>query len=197
MVDSKFFVEHIENEAKQTAHTLLTDAENEKLASETLWAQEVETLLAHNKQKMQAQAEQITARYTAATQTEVSRITTLAKQQVFDATLTATAERIANMTDKIYSEWIAHLLITHAQPNDTVIVSSIDSKRITQKFIEAFNTKHNFSLNLSSKHHEGSRGIILKNAKYDKNLTVDSLLESAREDLESDILSILFPVKNG
>jgi len=192
MVDSKFFVEHIDanaNTAAQAIRDASTLEEREKFAR---LEKELAELEAQNAKKAQIDATQIASAGHAKAKLDAANVILSAKKQALDAAISAARERILNRTDNVYSEWIGKLIAAHAQSGDTVVAAKADTKRITRSFIEKLSAKLKISLSLSDKTHRGVGGILLQNSGYDKNLSLDALLESLQEEFESDILQMLF-----
>ena len=115
-----------------------------------------------------------------------------AKRALIDDVYRMAESKILSMSDEEYLEFVKRLISKFAEEGDEVIIAKSDERRITANWLAdcAFNLQ--ISLKFSSDRHSMSGGVILRSAKYDKNLTVPALMDEAKRSTESYVVESLF-----
>jgi len=111
-----------------------------------------------------------------------------AKQKLIETAFENAGNAVVKMDDKAYGEMISKLITRYASDGESVIICKNDAKRITQSFLNKFDK----NLKLSNKFGDFDGGIILAKGEYEKNLTLDVLLDESRERVENKVASVLF-----
>jgi len=180
--------------------TILTDADVQSdLLIKTAMLAETEAFAALEREfsqrtngTAQNDADKIKAARAAESRMAASNLLLSAKQKAMDACYAAAKQKILGFSDAAYRDLLGALLAKHAVNDNAVILAERDKKRISKDFVDKLAVTHKIKLTLSNKTHPYEGGIILEGAAFDKNLTIDALLESAREETESEVAEILF-----
>lgn len=122
---------------------------------------------------------------------EVKKMILSAKHEVLDKTFARAIEKIQALPSRKYLDLISSIL-EYAEDGDVVRIRKEDAKVITKAFIEAQSKKLKRKISLSSEYIDITGGIMLSNESYDKNLSLDILMQSLREELETEISNKLF-----
>lgn len=115
-----------------------------------------------------------------------------AKQQVLDNIYKEAIQKILNMTDNIYRDFIGALIKKYAENQDVVMICERDSKRLHSQWLEKISEEIKMVLTLSSDFHSHRGGVILASQRYDKNLTLDVLINEMRAEYDLKLVKTLF-----
>ena len=85
---------------------------------------------------------------------------------------------------------MSDLILKYAEDGDEVIISEKDKNRLSSEWLKGLSEK--VSLSLSSCFHNDEGGIILRGKKYDKNLTVSSIIAEVRNLTAATVAKRLF-----
>lgn len=115
----------------------------------------------------------------------------LAKKQEKLAEAFKTALEQISSSEVSYRAFITEILKQYASDNDTVVVSEKDKERIPASFVSAFAKENKLKLSYRA---DGkfSGGVILEGGSYDKNMTLETVIDEFKKDNESRIAAILF-----
>ncbi|MCL2555831.1 MAG: V-type proton ATPase subunit E [Firmicutes bacterium] len=114
------------------------------------------------------------------------------KQDLVDRVFNEAKKSILALADKAYLDFLEKLIVKYAENDDAVVFAKYDIKRIPKGFIDTLNLKSKLKLHVSEKTHDNEGGIILEGKSYDKNLTIDALINLIRFEKQTDIARILF-----
>lgn len=115
-----------------------------------------------------------------------------AKRELIDKVYAMAKQKLLAMTDAEYLKFITKLIAKFAEDGDEVIICARDEKRITAAWVSDRGYDLQISLKLSNERHNDAGGIILRSKKFDKNLTVGSMLNEAEDGTESYVAKRLF-----
>lgn len=101
------------------------------------------------------------------------------KQECVAAVYDSVKTKVLELPDAKYLAFIAGLVKAEAEDGDEVIISKRDAKRITAAWLKKCAPKK--KLTLSKEQGDFSGGVILRNADYERDLTVDSVVEELKE----------------
>lgn len=196
-MEDSIIIDNIINTAHNSAAALVKTADAEK--GELIETASAELALKQKTEleKAEREAQLILERRVCVANLESNKTLLKARQQVLKNAYEQVYNKVLNMTDNIYREFIANLIIKFAENNDRVMICEKDDKRITSEFIKKIADQLKINLSLSSQFHNGKGGIILSSSKYDKNLTLETLIAQLRETTESKCVQKLFSPDNG
>lgn len=110
-------------------------------------------------------------------------------QDVFDSALT----KMCSLGRDEYLVFCERLLIEASESGDEVIEISADEKHIDKDWLDKFNEKHGTKITLADKRLNISGGFLLSKNRVCINCSLEMLVQTAQEKLETEVVKRLFP----
>ena len=120
------------------------------------------------------------------------------KQRDIDAVFQKAVETLCKFEDDEYRALMKRMLLSGVQTGEEeIILSQRDKTRLTQSFLDELNEEVRNSgkkgnLTISQEIRKMSGGFVLRRGDIELNGTFESLFESSREELESEVGRLLF-----
>jgi V/A-type H+-transporting ATPase subunit E len=120
------------------------------------------------------------------------------KQRAIDAVFQAAIETLCQLDDDEYRALMKRMLLSGVQTGEEeIILSQRDKTRLTQSFLDELNEElqnngKKGSLTISQEIREMSGGFVLRRTDIELNSSFESLFESSRDELESEVGRLLF-----
>lgn len=192
MEGKEAIVDSILVSARDAAANIVADAkaERDELVATTLESAEREG--AEQLARAHEDAAMLKSRRLKLAELDSRKVILTAKQQVIEKAYVQAETKILNMTDNVYRDFIGSIVCRYAEDGDEIIIAARDAKRLHYDWVDGLNKKLHMNLTLSDRCHNGRGGVILTNAKYDKNLTVEMLVAETRTQTESEVAARLF-----
>lgn len=178
--------------ARDAAANMISDAESERAELFARVDSEADTARSEAIEKAESDAVMLKSRRRKLAELDARKILLAAKRQVIEKAYAQAVTKILNMTDNVYRDFIGGLVSCYAEDGDEIIISERDVKRLHYDWAEELSKKRNMNLSLSHKFHAGRGGVILTNERYDKNLTLERLVEETRSVTETAVTEKLF-----
>ncbi|MDI6601083.1 MAG: V-type ATP synthase subunit E [Thermoanaerobacteraceae bacterium] len=120
-----------------------------------------------------------------------------AKQELIDRAFKEAGDVLINMNKEDYVELLFKLLLKSELDGNVKIIFSKKDRENMPDFIERANeylklNNKQLTLNLSDESFEGDGGFILSSKGIEENYRIKTLIEEKREEIEPDVISILF-----
>ena len=166
--------------AKKAAAAMLEDAEAERNEAEESVRASLE------KAKLESDADAARAADAAYAgriklgELEASKVLLDAKQRIVAEVYEGVRERILKASSAEYLKLMQKLVVEAAEDGDEIIAPAGD-KRITAAWVKKVSTAAKKKLKLSSEKGDFEAGVILRNQKYDRDLTVDEIVADLKE----------------
>lgn len=164
-----------------------------------------DAVTAEARTRIEAQGERMRGKARQRADEERNRIVTLArlsgrrellseKQRLIDRVFEETKRSILEMGAGDYRRLIRAFLRDTSETGDVEVIIDINETRIDQGFLDevARDLDGAGSLKLSSERREIGGGFILRSGRTETNCTLETILRDARENLETEVASILF-----
>lgn len=116
---------------------------------------------------------------------EANKVLLDARQKCVAAVYDGVRERILSAPDAQYLALMQKLIVEVCEDGDEVIAAKSD-KRITAEWVKKVSTAAKKKLTLSATKGDFSGGVVLRNARYDRSLTVDDIVAELKERTVSD-----------
>lgn len=153
-----------------------------------------------SKEKFSAATRQATEerkRILALAQLEARNDILRAKREVIEEAFRGVLERLCSLSEVGYWELLKKTLVEIAGGGEEIILSSSDHKRIPREFLNQINellikNGKRGSLKLSRETRNIRGGFILKAGGVEINNSFESLVDSIREEIELEVVGILF-----
>lgn len=122
---------------------------------------------------------------------EAGKAVLKAKQECVSAVYDRVRERILSAPDKEYLALLQRLIVSVCEDGDEVVASARDAKRVNADFVKKAGAAAGKKLTLSDTRGDFSGGVILRNARYDRDLTVDEIVNDLKERTVTQTVSRL------
>jgi len=117
-----------------------------------------------------------------------SKAILFAKQEIIDKAFQTAKQNILKLSDAKYFELLSKIISKHANSGDIIIFNASDKKRVPKEFLNNIKIK----LSISDSTHSFSGGVVLESKSFDRNLTLEALLEQVKEQHQVEIVRMLF-----
>jgi len=193
-------VDKILSEANAEAEKIKTEA-NDKIAAEEA---ELQTELADYQKQTETLAQQAAqekrSRMLAAARMDIRKQHLTAKIQLLDEVFIKARQKLNDLSDQQYQEFISALMIKAVETGDEEVITGKQEKRIDLDLIKQVNRKLGpglrGNLRLSDTKAGIDGGFILKRGKIQLNASIGVLLATVRENLEIQLAADLFGQDN-
>ncbi len=185
--DAQKEASHIRDEAKAKADEILESARKE---AESIKSKILATA--------QAQAEEEKKRILSLARLESRNSILSQKQDAVASALKGALDKLLSLPSKEYQELLKKMIVNAVTTGEEeIILSPHDRKRITNNFVEEVNSilvrqGRRGNLKLSAEARDIKGGFVLRSDKIEANNSFPALLETLREEIEPQILRILF-----
>ncbi|MBP5307708.1 MAG: V-type ATP synthase subunit E [Clostridia bacterium] len=120
---------------------------------------------------------------------DCNKLTLSARREVIDAVFDGALQKLCALPEAEYAAFIGKLLSKHAEGGETVVLSFRCGCREKIAALPVIKEKN---LTVSKEYGKFSGGAVLVGGGYDKNLTFEALIESAREEKQAEVVAALF-----
>ncbi|MGQ9608599.1 MAG: V-type ATP synthase subunit E [bacterium] len=194
-------LERIEQDAKSQAEDIKKKASSaaEKIIQEA--NEQAEALKKSALEDAKVRAEQHKQRIISAANLEFRKEILAEKQNAIDEAFKEAMRLLVNMNDDEYKKTIKNMILSNVQTGDEeIIFSERDKNRLGNGFLRDVNNqltknKKKGNLTLSKSTYDMPGGFVMKRGDIELNNSFSALMESLREDLESEVSKILFPTE--
>ncbi len=177
-------IDDILQSAKTTAAAMVEEAEAERADAETALRAELEKAKADSDAEAARAADSAYSGLVKLGELEAGKIMLDARQRVVAAVYDGVRARITGAGDAEYLGLMHKLVVEACEDGDEVIPPKGD-KRITAAWVKKAATAAKKKLSLG-KPEDISGGLILRNSKYDRALTVDEIVADLKERTVAD-----------
>lgn len=184
-------IDDILSSARNTAAVMIEEATAERDASVEALRAELEKAEAAAAEKTRAAADAVYAGQVKLGELESGKLMLKAKQDCVAAVYAAVREKILGLSDAKYLELMQKLIVRYCEDGDELIAAKADAKRVTAAWVKKVATAAKKKLTLSTERGDFAAGVILRNARYDRDLTVDELIADLKDRTESEVVQKL------
>ena len=135
-------------------------------------------------------------RSNASAELKTKQILLTGKQELLNDTIGMAKEKLSNLSDQEYVDFIKKLFSKHVPSEDAVLkLNAADLKRIPQDVIDGFVKSaedKGAKLTVSSEAAEIKNGFVLDFGGIEENCTFDALIDQNIEELQDKVKSLLF-----
>ena len=104
-----------------------------------------------------------------------------AKQECVSAVYARVRQKILTAPDKEYLALLQKLIDGVCEDGDVVIAAKADDKRVTADFVKKVSAAAKKKLTLGKERGDFEGGVILRNDKYDRSITVDDIVDELKD----------------
>lgn len=198
MPESKQITDRIAAEALKKAQAITAKARDQAgTVLEEARAQALEYWQgAQERAKREAEEEQ--KRIISAAMLEKKKMILDARRKIISKVFDNAADRIRNLADKEYEEYIKNLIVRYAEGQSAeLFIAYKDQDRFSATFIDEVNealarSGKNTVISYSRKDHDIYEGFVLSSGKYQIDVSLKSIIDMHKEKLEADVVKMLF-----
>ena len=131
--------------------------------------------------KIEADAQAVYSGQVKLGELEAGKVMLKARQACAAAVYDGVKAKLLAASDKEYLDLYARLISGVCEDGDEVIVAKSDAKRMTAAWVKKVSTAAKKKLTLSKTQGEFEGGVMLRNARYDRDLSVDEVIGELKE----------------
>lgn len=180
MIGKQKMTDELLQSAKKTAAAMIEEATEESEAAVEKIRAMLETSKAEHKKEADEAAERTYKGRLKLGELEAGKVALKAKQQCVSAVYEKVREIILSLKDADYLALLSKLIQAECEDGDEIIAAASDSKRVTAEFVKKLSQSTKKKLTLSKEKGEFCGGVILRGEKYDRDLTVDAIVEDLK-----------------
>ncbi len=169
---------------------MVSEAETETQESVEAVRAALEKTKADAREKAKADADRARSGAVKLGELEANKILLEKKQKCVSAVYEELRSLIVNMPTEKYLKLMQELVASSCEDGDEIVAGKGD-KRITSAWVKKVSAAVKKKLSLSENKGDFDAGLILRNSKYDRDFTVDALVEEMRDRTEPETARIL------
>ncbi len=177
--------------AKKTAAAMVTEATEESEAAVEKIRAALETAKAEHRKEADAAAEKAYRGRLKLGELEAGKVALKAKQQCVTAVYDKVKEEILSLKASDYLALLSKLIAAECEDGDEIIAATSDGKTVTAEFVKKLSQSTKKKLTLSKEKGEFRGGVILRGEKYDRDLSVDAIVEDLKSRTVTDTVKKL------
>lgn len=189
-------IDQIGVDARTESNSLLSVARAEADAVRERAAKEAERLRSEALKKAKERAEEHARRIETLAGLELRKEVLQEKKNLIGEAFAKAEERITSLPTEEYLAFLRPIILGAVDSgNEEIILSKRHRSMFTADFLKALNDElgpQKGRLRLIDENGEFSGGFILRDGKMETNMTLRSLMDSRRDDLEPKVAGILF-----
>ncbi len=184
-------IDDVLSSAKATAAGMISDAEAEAKAAAEALAAELEKKRSDAAKAADASARDLYSGRMKLGELEAGKIMLGAKRKCVRAVYDRVRELVLGMKDADYLALMQKLVIENCSDGDEIVAAAADGKRVTAAWVKKVASAAGKKLTLAKERGDFDGGVILRNSKYDRDLTLDELIAELEERTEAETVKAL------
>lgn len=184
-------IDDILSSARTSAASVVAEAENEARAELDELRRELDAAQRESLEKAEAAAQALYAGQVKLGELEANKVLLRAKQQCVSAVYDGVKQKILSAPDAKYLAILQNVVERYCEDGDEVVAAAADGKRVTAAWVKKISAAAKKQLTLSSEKGDFSGGVILRNGRYDRDLTVDAIVDELKERTVADTVARL------
>ncbi|WP_313339114.1 V-type ATP synthase subunit E family protein [Sedimentibacter sp.] len=181
------------NDAKLVEETSVKNAEKTMEEIINKAKIEAEEIMKQTAEKSTKDAESLKSRKVSAAELQAKKMILGAKQEAIQKSFDLALEKLKSMPEDKYLNYLTEEIIKIPVNKGIIILNQRDRDKIGEKLIKAVNQRLNVqSYELSDKTINVSGGFLLRSGNIEINNTFETLLNSIKDDLTTEVANALF-----
>lgn len=190
-------IEHINNDAAQTANEIIDGAKAEAERIKTTAKEEAQKQCASLESHSKTQVIDTHKRGESAADLKEKRMILEAKQHIIDSMIHGALLHLQDLSDTEYFEIVTKMVAKYAQPRaGKILFSEKDNKRMPagyqEKINDALKGRQGAELELSSETRKLDGGFVLVYGEIEENCSFEALFSASKEALQDKVGALLF-----
>lgn len=183
-------IEKIIDDAKKAAAAYIFEANTKKSEIESEFVAYEKAITEKTNKTTAVECENILVRKNTVATLDTRKIILQAKQEVIDNAFVVAKENILKDTAS-YQKFMTAEIAKYFENGDELIIGKKDTA-LDASFIKSLASATGKKIVVSKEAGNFIGGVIIKSAGFDKNLCLDTILKTKREEIEADVSKILF-----
>ena len=184
-------IDDILSSARTAASSVVSEAQSEAQAELDELRAELDAAQKESLVKAEAAAQQLYAGQVKLGELEAGKAMLRAKQACVSAVYDGVKKKILAAPAAEYLKILQSVIVQYCEDGDEIVAAKSDSKRVTAAWVKKVATSAKKKLTLSKAVGDFDGGVILRNAKYDRDLTVDAIVDELKERTIADTVARL------
>lgn len=184
-------IDNILQSARKAAAAMVDEANAETEATVNSVREELEKAKAADAAATKSAADAVYAGRIKLGELEANKILLKSRQDCVNAVYDKVRAIILGLKNAEYLKLLEKLIGESCADGDEIVAAKSDSKRVTAAWVKKLSGSLKKKLTLSKETGDFDGGVILRNARYDRNLTVDEIVAELRERTEADTVAAL------
>lgn len=183
-------IDDILSSAKSAASSIIAEAEAEVQSGLEALRAELDAAQKEALERADAAAKELFDGQVKLGELEANKALLAAKQACVSAVYYGVKRKILAAPNAEYLKILQAVIVKYCEDGDEVIAGKAD-KRVTAEWVKKVSAAAKKKLTLSKEKGDFEGGVILRNAKFDRDLTVDAIVEELKERTVYDTVSRL------
>ncbi len=183
-------IEKILDDARKAKQSYIYEANSKKSEIEGDYIAYEKAVTEKTNKTTAVECENILVRKNTVATLDTRKIILQAKQEVIDNAFVVAKEKILKDTAS-YQKFMSAEIAKYFENGDELIIGKKDTA-LDASFIKALAASTGKKIVVSKEVGNFVGGVIIKSAGYDKNLCIDTILKTKREEIEAQVSEILF-----
>ncbi|MDE6401332.1 MAG: V-type ATP synthase subunit E [Clostridiales bacterium] len=184
-------IDEILTSAKKTAAAMVDEATAEQTEALTALRKELDAAQAESLKLSEKAADDYYAGQVKIGDLEAGKAILRAKQRCVAAVYDGVRDKILSAPDAEYLALLQKLIVSVCEDGDEVVAAKTDGKRVTAAWVKKVSSAAKKKLTLSKEQGDFAGGVILRNARYDRDLSVDEIVEELKDRTIGDTVQKL------
>lgn len=184
-------IDDILSSARAAASSVVAEAQEQSQAELDELRAELCAAQKESLEKYEQAAQQLYAGQVKLGDLEANKALLSAKQACVSAVYYGVKLKILAAPDAEYLGIIRAAIEKYCEDGDEIISAKADEKRVTAAWVKKLSTSLKKQLTLSAERGDFDGGVILRNKKYDRDLTVDAIVDELKEATIADTVARL------
>lgn len=181
MQGQRKIIEDILSSAQTAAQSMIAEATEEQSAALAELRVKLDEEAAAARKKSAELADSVYSGRVKLGDLEASKILLGAKQACIKAVYDGVRAKILGASDAEYLAILQKLIIDNCSDGDEIVAAQSDEKRVNAAFVKKVASAAGVTLKLAQERGDFMGGVILRNAKYDRDLTIDEFISDLKE----------------
>ncbi len=188
----KAIIDGIIATAEKNASAIINDATAQQATALEKTRIECERAFKEQKRIADETAQKMVERARVTASLETRKELLKSKRQLIDKVYDAVKEKILNLTNARYQKLILQSALPYVEDGDEVVISALDEKRLNSEWVLKLSKASGKKVKLSTERHNFSGGVILRSTSYDKNVTIETIINEVKAKTETQVSTRLF-----
>lgn len=191
MVGKQKLIDEILSSAKKTAAAMVEEATAEQTEALAALRKELDAAQAESLARSDKAADDYYSGQVKLGDLEAGKALLHAKQRCVAAVYDGVRDKILRAPDAEYLALLQKLVVEVCEDGDEIIAAKSDAKRVNAAWVKKVSAAAKKKLTLSKEQGDFSGGVILRNPRYDRDLSVDEIVAELKERTVGDTLKAL------